>query len=110
MRVRKKKTGKPEPAHFTKDNPVTKLQLWNCFRGRRGFTRIQIDAAHAIIGLNAPRYMIGKGYLEHYEQRYQEFYHLTESGEHWLYQKFKRLLERHPEWREEAINLPKELK
>jgi hypothetical protein len=113
MRTRKKQqptTGKPQPRRFSRSNPCTKLDLWNAFRGKRGFIRVQVDVAHSMIGLNAPRYMLKNGYLEHFEQRNVEFYRLTADGEYWLYEKFSRLTKKHPEWLDEAANLPAALR
>lgn len=99
---------KPEPARFTKDNPATKLHTWNTFRGRRGFVRRQVDEAHAIFGLNAPKYMLKEGYITRIEVRGQEFYELTEAGKEWLMKKFKSYLANHPEDVVYATNIPKD--
>ena len=98
---------KPEAKHFTRDNPCTKLDIWNAFRGRRGFIRPQVDTAHAIIGLNAPRYMIASGYLECHDINGVERYVLTAIGINWLMTKFKSYLNNHPLDRSKAKNLPK---
>jgi hypothetical protein len=99
--------GRPEPAVFTRDNPCTKLDLWNCFRGKRGFVQKQIDVAYSIIGKNAPRYLIREGYAERVEIRGTEYLRLTEMGATWLEKKFLHLLSKHPEWKENACNLPR---
>lgn len=99
---------KPEPAIFTKEYPCTKLHVWNAFRGRRGFIRRQVDEAHAIMGTNAPKHQITKGYVEKVEDRGSLYYKLTAEGEEWLLKKFKSHLAHHPEDREEAAYLPKD--
>ena len=98
---------KPEVKVFTRDNPCTKLDVWNCFRGSRGFRRVQVDEAHSIVGLNAPRNMLKNGYITIVEHRQSEYYALTASGVKWLSSRFKKYLERHPNDRKRAKNVPK---
>lgn len=97
---------KPEPARFTKSEPCTKLEIWQCFRTRRGFSPVQIDAAHAVIGLNAPRYLKRKGYVVQVDHDNREVYVLTEEGKNWLLNGMLNFVIRHPERREEAKYLP----
>ena len=97
---------KPEPARFTKSEPCTKLEIWKAFRTRRGFAAVQIDAAHAIIGLNAPRYLKREGYLVKVDRGDKEMYVLTEDGKDWLLNGMLNFIIRHPERREEAKSLP----
>lgn len=101
---------KPEVKVFTKDNPVTKLDLWNCFRGKRNFRRVQVDEAKSIIGANAPRYLKSKGYLLQYESRGVEYYDLSDDGRIWLMEGFKRHLLNHPEIKPQAKHLPSALR
>lgn len=96
----------PEPKHFTKDNPCTKVDIWNCFRGRRGFVRVQVAEAHAIVGLNAPRYMLSKFYVTVVTANSAEYYKLTKDGIDWLSKKLKTYLVRHPKDRKRVRNLP----
>lgn len=98
---------KPEPAKFTRDNPCTKLHLWKCFRGRRGWKRVQVDQAHAVIGLNAPKYLLKKGYLKRIQTPQEDAYALTKEGQVWLDRKFKNYLYRHPEAVTEVSVYPK---
>lgn len=100
---------KPKVKVFSKDKPVTKLQLWNCFRGQRGFVAVQVDTAHSIIGLNAPRYLKKKEYLEVITRRGEELYSLTEDGRKWLLEGFSRYLKNHPGDRAKAKNVPNTL-
>lgn len=88
---------KPVPAIFTKDNPVTKRELWACFRrSLRGFATVQVDDAHAIIGLNAPRYLERKEYLVKHTAAGGDFYKLTPLGEEWLASGIKAYAKNHP--------------
>ena len=98
---------KPEPKQFDKQNPCTKFDLWQCFRGKRGFVRVQIDEAHAIIGLNAPRNMRYHGYVQMVEVRNVEYYELTSLGRAWLMEGFHRYIKAHPERMTEVKYLPK---
>jgi hypothetical protein len=100
---------KPAVKVFTKDNPVTKLDLWNCFRGHRGFINIQVDTAKSLIGENSPRYLTSKGYLGVVERKNVEYYSLTTAGAKWLLDGFKRYLKNHPLDRKKAKHLPNTL-
>jgi hypothetical protein len=91
--------GKPEVRHFTKDSPVTKAELWACFRGRRGWKRVQVDTAHSIIGLNAPRYMLTKEYVTRVTDKGADYYALTAEGQEWLLKGTRAFLRNHPEAR-----------
>lgn len=99
---------KPVAKIFTKDNPCTKLDIWTCFRGRRGFKSVQVDEAHSIIGLNAPRNMLSNGYVTREEVGGVLLYKLTAEGEKWLLTKFKSYLIAHPESIQVARNVPKD--
>lgn len=100
-RVRKKKSnpveGKPEPRKFTKDRPCYKIDIWNCFKRRRGFKRVQIDEAHAIIGVNSPKAMKWNGHITKYEEDDVEYYELTELGREWVTKGIKSYMRNHPE-------------
>lgn len=98
---------KPEIKVFTKDNPCTKLHLWNCFRGARGFKRVPVVEAKAQIGANAPRGMLRKGRIRQLEVKGVEYYQLTDAGTDWLKSGIQSYVKRHPEDRELATNLPK---
>ena len=100
---------KPEVKEFSRDHPCTKLDLWNCFKGIRGWRRVQIDQAHAVIGVNAPKYMKGKGYLNHVESKQTEYYRLTEEGAKWLDKGMRSYLRNHPTQRKYAKNLTKDM-
>ncbi len=88
---------KPEAKHFTRDNPVTKVELWNCFRASATrFRKVQVDEAHAVIGKNAPRYLETKGYLVRETLKSVEYYHITDEGEEWLDSGIKSYVKNHP--------------
>ena len=87
---------KPEVALFTKDRPVTKKELWTCFRRKSGFVEVQVDEAHAVIGKNAPRYMERKEYLVKNTRADGDFYSLTPLGEKWLTDGIKSYVKNHP--------------
>ena len=87
---------RPEPKIFTKQNPCSKFDIWMAFRGPDGFCPIQVDKAHAIIGVNTPRVMEREARLEKVERKQQEYYRLTEEGEAWLLKGFRNYLTNHP--------------
>lgn len=98
---------KPEPAKFTRENPCTKLHLWKCFRGKRGWKQVQVDVAHSIIGVNAPKYLLRKRYAKLVQTPQEDRYALTDEGKEWLEHKFKNYLYRHPEAVKEVSVYPK---
>jgi hypothetical protein len=86
----------PEPRVFTRDNPCTKKDLWVCFRDERGFKKVQVAQAHAIIGVNAPRVMERNGYVVKETYRSAEWYALTFEGEQWLLRGIQSYIRNHP--------------
>lgn len=87
---------RPEPAKFTKANPCTKRELWSCFRHASGYHTVQVDAAHAIIGLNAPRYLESRGYLLKERRADGDYYRLTAVGRAWLERGIRAYVKNHP--------------
>lgn len=87
---------KPPPAVFTRQHPCTKLHLWNCFRGRRGFLTVPVVQAQALIGVNAPRVMERAGNLTRVVLRNVDYYRLTPEGEAWLTNGASAYLRNHP--------------
>ncbi|MCK5307112.1 MAG: hypothetical protein KAJ73_00740 [Zetaproteobacteria bacterium] len=100
---------KPQVRKFTKEDPCTKLEIWNCFRSQRGFLQIQIAVAESIIGENVPRFMIKEGRLEWVEEDHIEYYRLTDEGRKWLLRGFANYLKRHPKMKHKANFLPQNL-
>lgn len=98
---------KPDVKVFTKDDPCTKLHLWQCFRARRGFRKVELAEAHSQIGVNAPKNMLNRGYAEVVEQRRSEYYQLTDEGKEWLTKGILSYVKRHPEEATEAKYLPR---
>ncbi len=98
---------KPEVKVFTRDNPCTKLHIWNCFRGVRGFKKVDVAHAQSIIGVNAPRNMLSKGYATITETAGVEYYQLTKYGTEWLMTGLKSYLKNHPNDVKKAKNTPR---
>lgn len=86
----------PEIKRFTKDNPCTKIDIWNCFYGKRGFIKVSVVEARSKIGVNAPRVMEGNAYLVRKNAATMDYYELTELGKEWLVNGVKRYLKNHP--------------
>ena len=82
---------------FTKQDPCNKSHLWECFRGRRGFIQVTLPRAWSIIGKNAPKNMLARGYVEILNTRRGEVYKLTPSGEDWLTKGYENYCKRHPQ-------------
>ena len=100
---------KPEVRVFTKDSPCSKLDIWNTFRTRRGFKRVQVDEAKSHIGANAPKNMLKHGYVEVVDVKNVECYELTEDGKDWLKTGIAGFVKRHPDEASDAVYLPKAL-
>ena len=98
---------KPDVKEFTRDDPCTKLHIWNCFRAAHGFKRVQLDEAWSEIGVNAPRNMLKKGYIEIKHAAQEDYYQLTNSGEEWLRKGVKSYIRKHPDERKNAVLLPR---
>lgn len=97
---------KPIAKRFTRDNPCTKLELWQCFRSATGFRRVPVVEAHAIIGVNVPRIMEREGRMVRVEKQGIEYYELTTDGGEWLLQGFNRYLKNHPSHVARASHIP----
>lgn len=98
---------------FTKDEPCTKLDIWNCFVAvRGGFREVPVIEAWGIIGRNVPRVMERSGYLIHKSGgaggEMRETYSLTEAGKQWLDKGFRNYLRNHPLHASRARVLPSE--
>lgn len=94
----KEKGMKPEVAKFTTDRRVTKVEIWNTFRGPRGFRTAQVDVAKSIMGANAPKYWESKGYMVKKENSKGALvYALTSSGKKHLEDGVVRYIKAHPE-------------
>ena len=65
---------------FTKENPCTKVDLWNCFRSKRRFTAVPIVKAQEIIGRNVPNHLVNQGFATRDDEKIR----LTSEGEEWL--------------------------
>jgi|SRR5471030_1188101 len=82
---------------FTRDNPCTKVDLFNCFKGEDQFVARAVVETRGEIGLNAPKYMVKNGFVRRYDSGNIEYYELTDEGRDWLIAGLKRHLELHPE-------------
>lgn len=89
---------KPEPKVFTKEHPCTKLDIWNCFANDSGtgFRVMQVDQAHALIGVNVPRVMERNGRLVRDRRQTGDLYILTIEGQVWLNKGIRSYLRNHP--------------
>lgn len=84
---------------FSRENPCTKADLWKCFYRNGDFVRVPVIESRAIIGLNAPKYLIAKGYavMRHDKKAGVDLYQLTESGEVWLSKGYAAYVKANPE-------------
>lgn len=92
---------KPTVREFTKDAPCTKLEIYQCFSGPRGYQRVQVDAAHSVIGKSVPRVLERDGKAIKIAGPRGDFYELTEFGQQWLDKGIRAFLKNHPYKRDE---------
>lgn len=97
-------------AKFTRDNPCTKVHLWNCFRTATGYATVTVVEAKMNIGDNAPKYMLKSGYLRQYMRAGVDYYVLTPEGIEWLEAGIVRHLELHPEDYQDCVFSPPGIK
>lgn len=82
---------------FTREDPCTKVDLFNCFTAPSGFRPRAIVEARGEIGVNAIKYLIREGYAEAFSGAGVDWWKLTEEGELWLTEGLRRYLELHPD-------------
>lgn len=101
---------KPKERECSLSDPVRKPDLWRCFkRDLSGFATVQVSAAHAIIGRNAPRYLERQGYLVKDKTETGDFYSLTVLGEQWLIRGIRAYARNHPAEKENIAFFPEEV-
>ena len=78
--------GVPPVRQFTRQNPCSKLDIWNCFcrGGEEPQYAVEIGVAHSIIGIYTPREMRRAGRLLKINGAQVDTYVLTEKGMEWL--------------------------
>lgn len=81
---------------FTREQPVTKVELWNCFNKGGRFVRRAMVEARGEIGLNAIKYLVREGLAFKYEESSVDWWELTPEGHEWLEKGLARHLELHP--------------
>lgn len=91
---------------FTRENPCTKVDLWNCFRRGAGFVKRAVVESRGEIGLNAPKYLLREGFTRAFEQEGIDYIELTPHGEQWLTDGLERHLKKHPGDRRKCRDLP----
>lgn len=85
-----------KPAVFTRDNPCTKVHIWNCFRSGDKFVMVPVVNAQSIIGVNTPKYLLRERFAVAVSRASVDYYALTKEGAQWLTAGVKRHLELHP--------------
>lgn len=73
---------------------------------RGGWRIVQVDEAHALIGINVPRVMERNGYLIRVRQTAQDKYALTPTGEAWLLKGALAFAKNHPSEAHRIAHLP----
>lgn len=75
---------------FTKAAPCNKIDIWNTFRGRRGFITVPVTVAKGNqeegtgIGEHVPGHLVRAGRAEYVTSKGEECIRLTEEGKAWL--------------------------
>lgn len=93
---------------FTREDPVTKVHLFNCF-GPKPYRPRAVIEARGEIGINAIKYLVKNGYATTYCMRSVDYWELTTAGHEWLEKGLLRELELHPE-RVRALHYPAPVK
>ena len=75
---------KPSVKRFSRRQPCRKADVRSCFVEGSGYKTVQVDAAHALIGINVPRRMIENGQLIKVCTSFADLYELTDIGKEWL--------------------------
>ena len=81
-------------ARFTRESPCTKVYLYNCFGGEGP---VPVVEAQAIVGANAPKYLLREKYITQVSRAGVDYYLLTKNGREWLTTGVRRHLALHPE-------------
>lgn len=97
---------KPRVAEFTRDHPVTKVELHNCFYHLGKYIDRPVVEAQAEIGRNAPKYLMREDFAVLQTRGGVDYYHLTARGDLWLRNGILRYLELHPERAQDCKELP----
>lgn len=84
------------PAVFDRENRCTKIHIHNAFFDGKGYTDTPRVQAQAVIGENAPKHMIDKGYIVPRLVKNVDMYCLTKEGVKWLHAGILRHLALHP--------------
>ena len=82
---------------FSRDQPCTKVDLWNAFRRGLVFTPRPFGEVRGGVGVNAPKYLRREGYAVMVEKDGIDYLALTDKGRAWLTSGLLRYLELHPE-------------
>lgn len=96
----------PEVKVFSKSNPCTKVDLYNCFMTAQGYQRRAVVEAQAEIGANSPKYLLREGYAVYRTHRGIDYYELTREGQDWLTKGLEGHLKRHPDDRRLVKQFP----
>jgi hypothetical protein len=88
---------KPPVKIFSRASPCNYKDIWNTFRTVNGFIAVQVDIAHAKIGLNVPRGMQHTNRLTVRTVKNSEMYFLTPLGEEWVEHGVRNYMRNHPD-------------
>lgn len=86
-----------KPKVFTKEDPCTKVDLHNCFYAGGRYVNRPVVEAKAVIGENAPKYLIREEFVVVRTIDNIDYYCLTPEGDEWLRRGIVRYLDLHPE-------------
>lgn len=86
-----------DAAKFTRDNPATKVHLWNALNPTGSFAAVPVVQAKMVMGDNAPKYLLKNEYIRTFTRGEVDYYQLTPDGIEWLKKGLRRHLELHPE-------------
>ena len=94
------------PRVFTREQPCTKIDLHNAFFRGGSYRDTPVVDARAVIGINAPKYLLREGIVIERLSDGVDWYVLTAKGRGWLRTGIIRFLELHPERAGDCIEPP----
>lgn len=86
-----------EARKFTRESPVTKVELHNAFFDGHRYTKCAVVDFKVQCGDNAIKYLVREGYVDTLLMGGVDYYVLSDDGEEWLREGLKRFLVLHPE-------------
>lgn len=83
-------------AKFSRDNPCTKVHIFNAFFRDGNFRDTPVVVYRSVAGDNSDKYLKREGYIVALVEKNVDIYRLTTAGLFWLREGLKKHLQLHP--------------